>query len=205
MRIGLMGGTFDPVHFGHLFIAHAAQHFAALDEVWWLPNGAPPHREGKDATADAETRCEMVRLAVASNPKFKVSRLEIERGGRSYTVQTLRDLGELHPNFEWHWIAGADTAADLPNWYLVDEVFERARFIAVSRPGQDLSSARDLLQKRFSAWQNQRVAWLEAPGLHTASRDLRARLRAGLPVRYLVPDEVLALIKERGLYQPEDD
>jgi nicotinate-nucleotide adenylyltransferase len=201
MRIGLMGGTFDPIHFGHLFIAEAAAHFAQLDEVWWLPNGSPPHREGKEAMLPAETRAEMVRLAIASNPRFRLCLIEVERGGRSYTVETLRDLTAQHPDFHWHWIAGADTVADLVNWFQIDEVLKLARFVAVSRPGQDLQEAREVLQQRFAPWQNERVAWLEAPGLHIASRDLRARLRADLPTRYLIPEEVRAFIEERALYR----
>ena len=196
-----MGGTFDPIHLGHLFIAEAAREFAALDEVWWLPNSSPPHREGKRANVPAATRAEMVRLAIASNPAFRLCTLELERSGPSYTVETLRDLQELHPQNEWHWIAGADTMRDLPNWFRIGEVFERARFVALSRPGQSLDAAREVLDRQFETWQNERVAWLEAPGLHIASRDLRARLEEGLPVRYLVPDEVRDFILEHGLYR----
>ncbi len=198
-----MGGTFDPIHFGHLFIAEAARVWAGLEEVWWLPNSAPPHREGKSAAVEAATRAEMVRLAIASNPAFRLCTLELERAGPSFTVQTLRDLGQLRPEAEWHWIAGTDTISDLPNWFCVEEVFERARFVAVSRPGQELRQAREVLHKRFGPWQNERVSWLEAPGLHIASRDLRARLSQGLPVRYLVPDEVREFIEEHDLYRLE--
>ena len=196
-----MGGTFDPIHLGHLFIAEAARHFAALDEVWWLPNSSPPHREGKRASVPAATRAEMVRLAIASNPAFRLCTLELERAGPSYTVETLRDLQALHPQNEWHWIAGADTMRDLPNWFRIGEVFGLARFVALSRPGQSLDAAREVLDREFETWQNERVAWLEAPGLHIASRDLRARLEEGLPVRYLVPDEVRDFILEHGLYR----
>ncbi len=205
MRIGLMGGTFDPVHMGHLFIAEAARCFAKLEEVWWLPNNAPPHREGKFALVPAATRGEMVRLAIASNPRFQLCTLELEREGPSYTIHTLRDLVRLHPGFEWHWIAGADTMSDLPNWFCIEEVFERARFVAISRPGQDLQQAREVLRKQFEPWQNERITWLEAPGLHIASRELRTRLRQGLPVRYLVPDEVREFIEEHRLYRSEGD
>ena len=198
-----MGGTFDPIHFGHLFIAEAARELAGLDEVWWLPNNAPPHREGKRATLPAETRAAMVRLAIASNPRFQLCLIEIEREGPSYTLQTLRALGERHAGFEWHWIAGADTVAELPNWYRIEEVFERTGFVAVSRPGQDLQAARESLQERFTPWQNERISWLEAPGLHIASRDLRHRLEEGRPVRYLIPDSVRLFIEERGLYRKD--
>ena len=143
----------------------------------------------------------MVRLAIASNPSFQLCTLELERTGPSYTVETLRDLQQLYPQNEWHWIAGADTMRDLPNWFRIEEVFERARFVAVSRPGQSLDEAREVLRARFEAWQNERIAWLEAPGLHIASRDLRARLEAGSSVRYLVPDEVRDFILEHGLYR----
>lgn len=195
-----MGGTFDPIHLGHLFIAEAARRFAGLEEVWWLPNNAPPHREGKFASVPAATRAEMVRLAIASNPAFKLCTLELERSGPSYTVETLHDLGHLQPGAQWHWIAGADTMRDLPNWFRIDEVFEQTRFVAVSRPGQDLGEARAMLHDRFEPWQNERIAWLEAPGLHIASRDLRGRLEQGLTVRYLVPDEVREFIEKHGLY-----
>lgn len=196
-----MGGTFDPIHLGHLFIAEAARVFAGLDAVWWLPNNAPPHREGKFARVPAATRAAMVRLAIASNPAFRLCTLELERAGPSYTVETLRDLQQLHAEAEWHWIAGADTMLDLPNWFEIEAVFGLARFVAVSRPGQNLGEARRVLRARFAPWQNERVSWLEAPGLHIASRDLRERMAAGLPVRYLLPDEVRDYIEEHGLYR----
>jgi nicotinate-nucleotide adenylyltransferase len=193
-----MGGTFDPIHFGHLFIAEAARVACELDEVIFFPNGLPAHAEGKSANLEAETRFEMTKLAIASNPHFRASRIEIERPGKSFAFDTLTQFqSELGSESELFFIVGADSMLDILTWHRGSELFEMCRFVAASRPSFDLEIARGRLNKR----QNSRVVWLEVPGLHIASRDLRQRVKTGLPIRYLVPDDVANWIEKEGYYK----
>lgn len=200
-RIGLMGGTFDPIHLGHLFIAEAARVACALDEVIFFPNGTPAHAEGKTAQLDAEIRLQLTQIAIASNPQFRASRLEMDRAGKSFAFDTIgqfqRELGE---ETELFFIVGADSMLDILTWYRGSELLEMCRFVAASRPGFDL----EIAKSRLTEAQNRRVLWLEVPGLHIASRDLRERVRNGAPIRYLVPDGVAARIGELGLYREEN-
>jgi nicotinate-nucleotide adenylyltransferase len=197
-KIGLMGGTFDPIHCGHLFIAEEARVVCGLDEVLFIPNGQPAHAEGKTATLDAEVRFELTGIAVEPNPYFQASRIEIERPGKSYAFDTLQRLREeLAPETELFFIMGADSMLDILTWYRGEELFGLCRFVATSRPGFDL----ELAKARLSEEQNERVTWLEVPGLHIASREMRERVRAGQPIRYLTPDSVVRRIEELGLYK----
>jgi len=196
-KIGLMGGTFDPLHIGHLFIAENARVACGLEEVIFFPNGVPAHAEGKNATASAETRLEMTRLAIADNPHFSVSDIEIKREGKSFAFDTIQEFQkQLGAETELYFIVGADSMRDILTWYRGGELFELCRFVALTRPGFDLEAAR----AKLNDFQQSRVTWLEAPGLHIASRELRERVRNGQPIRYLVPDEVLNVIKSRKLY-----
>jgi nicotinate-nucleotide adenylyltransferase len=200
VRIGLMGGTFDPIHFGHLFIAEEARVRCGLHEVIFVPNNQPAHREGKDAHLDPETRFELTRLAVDSNPHFRISRVEVDRVGRSYTFDTLRHFqSEFGDVVELFFIVGADSINDVLTWYRGAELFEMCRFVAATRPGYSLEAAK----QKLSVQQLQRVEFLEVPGLHIASRDLRRRVCDGLPIRYLTPDVVEHAIHDRGLYRQE--
>lgn len=197
-RIGLMGGTFDPPHFGHLFIAEAARHACELDEVIWIPTGQPAHAEGKTARADAPARFEMTRRAIASHSHFSLSRLEIDRPGPSYAFDTVRELQKsLGAETELWFIVGGDSIAEILTWYRGEELLEMCHFVAASRPGASLDDARE----RLSPSQRARVVWLEIPGLHIASRELRARVARDEPIRYLVPDEVQEFIVAHGLYR----
>jgi nicotinate-nucleotide adenylyltransferase len=199
-----MGGTFDPVHFGHLFIAQAAQQLAALDEVWWVPNNVPAHREGKTATLDADSRARLVQLAIADNPRFVLSRVELDRPGPSYAIDTVarvrEELRARGHEPELFWIMGADALLDLPTWRRSGELLQECRFLAASRPGFDLEKAYAALARD----QRERVQIFEVPGLHIASRELRARSEKGLPIRYLVPEPVRAWIEQSGCYRDEN-
>lgn len=193
-----MGGTFDPIHFGHLFIAEEARIVCGLDEVIFFPNNQPAHAEGKAANLAPETRYDLLESAIAPNPYFRASRIELERPGKSYAYDTLLLFREqLGHQTELFFIMGADSMRDIMTWYRGPELFGLCRFVAASRPGYDLEAAKD----RLTPKQRERVTWLEVPGLHIASRDLRERLRAGRTVRYLTPDNVVSRIAELGLYQ----
>ena len=197
-NIGLMGGTFDPIHYGHLFLAEAARGACDLDEVIFFPNNQPAHAQGKNASLEGELRYELMCLGIASNPRFRGSRIELERPGKSFAFDTIRQFqAELGEEAELFFIVGADSMRDIKTWYRGSELFGLCRFIAGTRPGFDLDTARDSLEE----WQRERVVWLELPGLHIASSDLRRRVAAGEPIRYLVPDVVSARIEMLNLYR----
>jgi nicotinate-nucleotide adenylyltransferase len=193
-----MGGTFDPIHYGHLFIAEEARVRCELDEVLFFPNNQPAHREGKDAHADPKTRLRLTELAIAGNEYFRVSRIELDRPGPSYAYDTLQQL-RRESDAELFYIVGADSINDVLTWYRSAELFELCHFIAASRPEFDFAKAR----AQLSPQQLERVIFLEVPGLHIASREMRERARQGAPIRYLTPDAVVAEIKRLKLYRNE--
>ena len=191
-----MGGTFDPIHHGHLFIAEEARLRCGLEKVIFFPNNKPAHRQGKTANADAQTRFEMTRLALENHALFEISRIEIDRPGPSYAIDTLTEFQKQMPEAELFYIVGADSMSEVLTWYQAEKLFEMCRFVAFTRPDYDLESAKQQLNEA----QRARVIWLDTVALDIASRDLRKRVQEGLPIRYLVPDVVEAEIRRRGLY-----
>lgn len=192
-----MGGTFDPIHNGHLFIAEEARVRCKLDQVVFFPNRQPAHREGKSAVADPETRMALTELAIAGNSSFSTSRVEIDRPGPSYAYDTLQHFRSEQPDAEFFYIVGADSMGEVLTWYRGEELFGLCRFIATSRPEFDLGESKRELPESL----HDRVEFLETKSLPIASRDLRRRVREGLPIRYLVPDAVECAIRRRGLYR----
>ena len=186
-----MGGTFDPIHHGHLVAASEVQRVFELDEVVFVPTGQPWH---KSPVTPAEHRYLMTVVATASNPGFNVSRVDIDRGGTTYTVDTLRDLAAERPDAELVFITGADAIAQIFTWKDLDELWTLAHFVAVSRPGHALSVA---------GLPRESVSVLEVPALAISSTDCRARVRHGAPVWYLVPDGVVQYISKHRLYRSE--
>jgi nicotinate-nucleotide adenylyltransferase len=197
-RTGIFGGTFDPLHDGHLVAANEAAWQLDLDKVLFLPSANPPHKQDERVTS-AEDRVAMVRLAIVGNPRFELCTLEIERGGLSYTVDTLRELRSVLPETELYFIVGMDSLADLPIWYRPDEVLRLARVVAVHRAGWKVVDVDQLDQRLPGA--KERVNILPIPGLDISSTDLRERIAAGRPVRYLIPDPVIAYIEEHQLFR----
>ncbi len=195
MKLGLMGGTFDPIHFGHLFIAEEARVRFQLDEVWFVPNNTPAHVQGKSAQLSPLQRLELCQLAVEDNPHFRVSTVEVEREGKSYAFDTINQI-RAQTGAELSWILGGDAIAEVLTWHRGAQLFDLVRFIAASRPGFSSQSAREAL----NASQASRVEWMEIPGLHIASRELRERLKNRQTIRYLVPDSVRERIETLGLY-----
>ena len=191
-RIGVMGGTFDPIHHGHLVAASEVQRILDLDEVVFVPTGQPPH---KTVSSPAEHRYLMTVVATASNPRFTVSRVDIDRPGPTYTVDTLRDLGAARPNADLFFISGADAIAQILEWKDPDELWKLAHFVAVSRPGHALTLA---------GLPDPHVSSLEVPALAISSTDCRARVRHGAPVWYLVPDGVVQYISKHSLYRSDE-
>jgi len=187
-----MGGTFDPVHHGHLMAASEVASLFDLDEVVFVPTGQPWQKSGREVSP-AEDRYLMTVIATASNPRFSVSRLDIDRSGPTYTIDTLRDLRTEHGDVDLFFITGADALAQILGWRSVDELFGLAHFIGVTRPGYALSS--------HAGFPEGAVSLLEVPALAISSSDCRTRVGRGAPVWYLVPDGVVQYIEKRSLYR----
>ena len=188
-RLGVMGGTFDPIHHGHLVAASEVASAFNLDGVLFVPTGEPWQ---KSKVTDGEHRYLMSVIATASNPRFKVSRVDIDRDGPTYTVDTLRDIRAMHPDAELFFITGADAIKQILEWKDVDQVWPLAHFVAVTRPGHKL----ELPPAPSGA-----ISVLEIPALAISSTDVRARVAEGKPVWYLVPDGVVQYIGKHNLYQ----
>jgi nicotinate-nucleotide adenylyltransferase len=190
-QIGVMGGTFDPIHHGHLVAASEVAHIFALDEVIFVPTGQPYQKDNR-RVAPAEDRYLMTVIATASNPRFSVSRVDIDRPGPTYTIDTLRELRAANnPQDELYFITGADALAEILTWHDVDELFTLAHFVGCTRPGHRLSGA---------GLPDDKVSLVEIPALAISSTECRARVEAGEPVWYLVPDGVVQYIAKRKLY-----
>ncbi len=190
-RIGVMGGTFDPIHHGHLVAASEVAQSFDLDEVIFVPTGRPWQKSGVSASED---RYLMTVIATASNPQFTVSRVDIDRDGPTYTIDTLRDLKTQRPGAELYFITGADAIAQILSWRDHDELWGLAHFVAVSRPGHVLST---------DSLPNEDASLLEIPALAISSTDCRDRVKRGHPVWYLVPDGVVQYIAKHHLYRSE--
>ena len=190
-----MGGTFDPIHHGHLVAASEVQSLFDLDEVTFVPTGEPWQKEGREVSLP-EHRYLMTVVATASNPGFTVSRVDIERGGKTYTIDTLRDLQAQHPDADLFFITGADALAQILSWKDAEDLFDLAEFIGVTRPGYELSE---------DGLPADRVHLQEVPAMAISSTDCRDRVAAGEPVWYLVPDGVVQYINKYGLYRPEGE
>jgi nicotinate-nucleotide adenylyltransferase len=191
-----MGGTFDPVHHGHLVAASEVAHIFALDEVIFVPTGQPYQKDYRRVSA-AEDRYLMTVIATASNPRFSVSRVDIDRPGATYTIDTLRELHANNgPDDELFFITGADALAKMLTWHDVDELFTLAHFVGCTRPGHQLTEA---------GLPDGKVSLVEIPALAISSTECRARVEAGEPVWYLVPDGVVQYIAKRRLYAKETD
>jgi nicotinate-nucleotide adenylyltransferase len=191
-----MGGTFDPIHHGHLVTAEEAAGQFGLDEVVFVPTGRPWMKLDRDVSP-AEARYLMVVVATASNPRFAVSRLEIERDGPTYAVDTLRDLRAARgEDVELYFITGADAILEIFQWKDPEEVLSLAHFIAATRPGYDLAAL-----ERGALTEHPGVSVMDVPALAISSSDIRARVREGRPIRYLVPEGVQTFIEKAGLYR----
>ncbi len=185
-----MGGTFDPIHHGHLVAASEVQSQFALDEVIFVPTGQPWQKSDRVVSA-AEDRYLMTVIATASNPRFSVSRVDVDRRGVTYTVDTLRDLRGKYPDADLFFITGADALQQILSWHRVDELFTLAHFVGVTRPGYQLEDTH---------LPNGSVSLVEVPALAISSTDCRDRVARGEPVWYLVPDGVVQYISKRALY-----
>jgi nicotinate-nucleotide adenylyltransferase len=190
-RVGVMGGTFDPIHNGHLVAASEVQQKFDLDEVIFVPTGMPWMKSDR-AVTEGEHRYLMTVIATAANPRFTVSRVDIDRSGPTYTIDTLRDIHTARPDADIFFISGADAIAQILDWKDVEQVWPLAHFVAVTRPGHPLT---------ISGLPEQGVSLLEVPALAISSTDCRSRVSRGFPVWYLVPDGVVQYISKHHLYR----
>ncbi|WP_081287457.1 nicotinate-nucleotide adenylyltransferase [Mycobacterium asiaticum] len=196
-RLGVMGGTFDPIHYGHLVAASEVADKFQLDEVVFVPSGQPWQKDRQ--VSAAEDRYLMTVIATASNPRFSVSRVDIDRGGPTYTKDTLRDLHTLNPDAELYFITGADALASILSWQGWEELFGLARFIGVSRPGYELRN--DHIIEAIGELAEGTLTLYEIPALAISSTDCRRRAHERRPLWYLMPDGVVQYVSKRRLYR----
>jgi nicotinate-nucleotide adenylyltransferase len=192
-RVGVMGGTFDPIHHGHLVAASEVQAWFDLDEVVFVPTG-DPWQKSERVVSPAEHRYLMTVIATAANPAFRVSRVDIDRDGPTYTIDTLRDLAAEMPDVELYFITGADALADIFTWRDADELFRLARFVGCTRPGYEMDD------ETLAGIPQDRVTLVEIPALAISSTDCRERTARGEPIWYLVPDGVVQYVAKHRLY-----
>ncbi|MFC4558882.1 nicotinate-nucleotide adenylyltransferase [Virgibacillus kekensis] len=185
-QIGLLGGTFDPPHLGHLIIAEEVRANLGLDEIWFIPSQEPPHKQ--KATTDAVDRAEMVRYAISTNEYFKLNPIEIERPGKSFTIDTIRQLRDENPNTDFYFIIGADMVEYLPKWKDIEELTELVKFVGVERQGYKVKSEYPVIK-------------VQIPTIEVSSTAIRERLQNGISVKYQVPEPVETYIKEKDLYE----
>ena len=195
--IGILGGTFNPPHMGHLVMAQEALDQLDLDRVVFMPVAVPPHKEAREDPG-AAARLELCRLAVAHDERFEVSTLEIERGGASFTVDTLRELHDVEPEHDLTFIVGGDMAQSLPAWREPEAILRLARVAVAEREGV---RREDIARRLEPLHDGDRVVFFDMPRIDVSSSTIRRRVAEGRPVRYLVPDAVAAAIAEHGLYR----
>jgi nicotinate-nucleotide adenylyltransferase len=190
-KVGLYGGTFDPIHSVHLMVAEQARDALGLDEIWFLPARIPPHKRLKRITPDVH-RVAMVERAIAGNPCFSLNKieLELEADQPSYTYDTVRIVKERYPGVDFYFIIGGDMAAHLPKWYKIDELIKMVQFVALARPGYKMENP-----------YMQHVIEADMPQLDVSSSMIRERVASGRSIRYLVPEEVRLYIEEKRLYE----
>jgi len=196
MKLGLLGGTFDPVHMGHLILAENCLHACQLDALWFLPTGIPPHKDASQLTPGAD-RVAMLQLAVAGHPQFSVHTIECDRAGVAYTVDTLEQVHREHPQAELAFLIGGDSLCDLPNWRSPQRIAELAQLVAVNRGGNQRPPIPENLAEPVVS----RIQQVSIPGIEISATEIRQRVRSGMSIRYLVPRAVEIYIEQHGLYQ----
>jgi nicotinate-nucleotide adenylyltransferase len=201
LRIGIFGGTFDPVHLGHLILAEQCREQAKLDQVWFVPALLPPHKQDWTLTPFAQ-RVEMLALAIAGQPAFRIEELEKERPGPSYTVDTLDTLHARHPDHSWHLLIGSDTQADLPLWRQPERIVQLAELLIMVRPDHVVLAPEQLKASLRLANEVQfKQRLIDAPLIEISSSDLRRRVSEGRSLRFMVSRAVECYIHDKQLYQ----
>lgn len=199
-KIGIMGGTFDPVHIGHLILGEAAYQQFGLNSVWFMPAGNPPHKQNRAGRASDEQRVEMVRLAVSTNPHFELSLIEMNEDGYTYTYRTLEELRREHPDTEYYFIIGADSLFDLDKWKEPQRILRACHMVVATRNQIPEEQFRRVLDRRREQFQGDFFR-LDTPNLDISSEHLRAMIRRGESVKYYLPDSVISYIRDNHLYE----
>lgn len=189
-RVGILGGTFDPIHHSHLIAAEQAREQASLDEVWFMPARIPPHKQGKGISSEAH-RLRMIELAIADHPAFRVTDIEYTRSGPSYTFDTMTRLTQLYPDIAFSFIMGGDMLEILPKWYRIDDLIQLVPLIGLMRPGSHIGENPYVKHVHF----------IDMPNWELSSSFIREKCAAGQSIRYFVPDAVAQYIKEVRLYE----
>ena len=197
--LGILGGTFDPIHTGHLIIAEEARCRFGLDKVIFVPAGIPPHKPD-EPISDREHRYKMTALAIEDNPAFEISRIEIERQGPSYSVDTLTEFKRIYGEDTClYFIMGMDSILEILTWHEPEKLIKLTKIVAAARPGYSIDDVKQKLPSEFLAW----TVFLETPGIYISSTDLRKRAAAGMSIKYLVPRAVEEYIIENKLYKAD--
>jgi len=198
-KIGIMGGTFDPIHYAHLATAEFIRIKYKLDKILFIPSGNPPHKTDRPIM-DKYHRHNMVLLSTMTNENFEVSSMEIDKEGKSYTVDTLRELNNIYPDSKIYFITGSDAICDIESWRDVEENFRLATFIAATRPGISLIKSQDKIDKLREKY-NADILTVYVPSLDISSTYIREQIKENNTVRYLIPENVEKYIYEKGLYK----
>lgn len=204
MKIGIMGGTFDPIHIGHLLLGQFAYEDFGLDEIWFLPNGNPPHKQTEEGKKALHNRIEMVRLAIQEKPYFKLCLHEAKETEHSYTYRTMQELNDLYPEHKFYFILGADSLFEIETWKYFREIFPTCTILAAMRDDKNVEAMlkqMSYLKERYGAC----IELLRAPLLEISSTSIRNRAIRSLSVYYLVPDAVAKYIQDNHLYQDENN
>lgn len=204
MKIGIMGGTFDPIHIGHLLLGQFAYEDFGLDEIWFLPNGNPPHKQTEEGKKALHNRIEMVRLAIQEKPYFKLCLHEAKETEHSYTYRTMQELNDLYPEHKFYFILGADSLFEIETWKYFREIFPTCTILAAMRDDKNVEAMlkqMSYLKERYGAC----IEFLRAPLLEISSTSIRNRAFRSLSVYYLVPDAVAKYIQDNHLYQDENN
>ncbi|MDD5618304.1 MAG: nicotinate-nucleotide adenylyltransferase [Candidatus Omnitrophica bacterium] len=188
MRIGIFGGTFNPIHFGHLVLAEQAYEKLGLDKIIFIPSFYPPHKKNSEIIL-ASHRYNMVKLAIRKNPRFEISDIEIKRKGRSFLIDTLRELKKIYPKAKLFFISGSDVSDQMNRWKSINEIFSLAKFVLAKRPGYRL--------KKYS----KNISVISITELDISSSMIRRKIKTHQSIRYLMPLRVYRYIKQRGLYK----
>ncbi|MDO4622986.1 MAG: nicotinate-nucleotide adenylyltransferase [Eubacteriales bacterium] len=202
-RVGIMGGTFDPIHVGHLILGEAAYLQFGLDEVHFMPAGNPPHKQNRAGRASDEQRVEMVRRAIASNPHFHLSLVEMNADGYTYTYRTLERLKAENPDNEYYFVMGADSLVDFDTWREPQRIVDAAHLVVATRNQTDPKVFESLLAKRRAQF-NGDFLKMDTPNLDISSNNLRKKIRSGESAKYYILDTVLEYIEENNIYKQEE-
>ncbi len=190
-KVGILGGTFNPPHMGHLMMAEQVKDQLDLDKIFFMPTAQPPHSSVTKTTIASEKRVQMLELATMDNSDFEIERYEVDKGGKNYTYDTMKALIELYPTVDFYFIVGGDMIADMPTWYRIDELIELVQFVGVNRPG-------------YSVETDYPIIMVDIPMIDISSSTIRKKVAMNCSIKYLVPEDVRNYIVLEGLYQDDE-